>query len=542
MVRYSIILMLFTIINFAQKLPFTENYSDDLSQWEIVDDQPAYSGPSNWFISAGILRQTSNIWAYAAPDEFKYHLGTHITAGNEKWDNYSFNVICRATDNDGIGIVFRYIDSRNYYRFLLMNDPNNGGPVRRLQKFINGEPHTLFEEITSEAIPQGWFSMTADARDDSLKVYLNGEVFARVKDYQFIEGKIGLSCYAMSGAFFDSVSVTEDFLVYGAPEQIEVYQDRSPYIQLPDTNSVMIAWRSKNKFKGRVEYGTSNETHPSVSEDSSVNKHTVVIDNLQSNTKYFYRVYNDNNQVNGIDSFTTVKSADVNEISFLIWGDSGTGSEAQYKIANLLSKETSDFAIHTGDVSQSDGSEYNDIYFKPYKELVNRMNIYTCIGNHDIYYDDAATYLNDFYLPSNNPSGTERYYSFSWGNAFFINMDSNIDYSSGSPQYEFLISQLESARKQEAEWTFISYHHPAYCELWDAWAGEQNVRDYLLPLFEKYSVDMVLNGHTHGYERGILNGIYYIISGGGGGAWLDVFYKGPGIPKQIIPPNVLTKN
>ena len=112
---YCLILVFANLIA-SRTLPFSENFSGyDLSNWEIIDNEPQYSGPSNWFIEECILRQTSNIWAYSAPDEFKYHLGTHITAGNDKWDNYSFNVMCNATDNDGIGILFRYIDSKNYY-------------------------------------------------------------------------------------------------------------------------------------------------------------------------------------------------------------------------------------------------------------------------------------------------------------------------------------------------------------------------------------------------------------------------------------------
>ena len=52
--------------------------------------------------------------------------------------------------------------------------------------------------------------------------------------------------------------------------------------------------------------------------------------------------------------------------------------------------------------------------------------------------------------------------------------------------------------------------------------GDVDVREYLVPLMETYGVDVVFNGHTHGYERGELNGVYYIIAGGGGGG-LDYF-------------------
>ncbi|GAI54662.1 unnamed protein product, partial [marine sediment metagenome] len=43
-----------------------------------------------------------------------------------------------------------------------------------------------------------------------------------------------------------------------------------------------------------------------------------------------------------------------------------------------------------------------------------------------------------------------------------------------------------------------------------------NVQQHLVPLFEENGVDMVFNGHSHVYERYLHNGIYYIVTGGGG--------------------------
>ena len=38
----------------------------------------------------------------------------------------------------------------------------------------------------------------------------------------------------------------------------------------------------------------------------------------------------------------------------------------------------------------------------------------------------------------------------------------------------------------------------------------------LVPLFEQYGVDVVFNGHDHHYERSYKDGVYYIVTGGGG--------------------------
>ncbi|MBK8946084.1 MAG: metallophosphoesterase [Ignavibacteriae bacterium] len=518
--------LLFTISIFSQEINFFENFNDgSIEKWTIVDDEPSFSGPSNWFVDDKVLRQTSNIWAYAAPLEFHYHLGTHLFIGDINWADYSFNVNVKAGDDDGIGILFRYNDEKNYYRFLLIKDANNGGPKWKIQKFVNGEVFTLYEEELENAIPKNWFALTANVRKDSISIYVNSKLFRTVQDSTYSKGKIGLTCYAMSNANFDSISVTSKFKVYDEPENTEIVSDRKPFIQLTDTNSVAIAWNTKNKSIGKVEFGIDSLNLASITEDTLANRHFVLIENLETNQKYFYKVYNNNDLFTEQSYFKTAENSDENNIDFLIWGDSGTGNEAQYKIAEKINSETDsvDFGIHVGDVSQSIGQEYDNIFFTPYAKFVSRKNVYTCIGNHDTYYDNAETYLNDFYY-TKDFSVTERYYTVKRGQTFFLIIDSNIDFSPQSNQYKYIDAVFKSEDYKSSLWKFVVFHHPPYCELWPEWDGDGNVRNYLLPLFEKYNVDIVFNGHTHGYERGLLNGVYYIITGGGGGG-LDTYAR-----------------
>jgi hypothetical protein len=93
-----------------------------------MNAESTYSGPSNWFIKNGELKQTSNIWAYPEPEEYIYQLGTNLYAVDSSWQKYTVTGILKATDNDGFGILFRYQDEHNYYRFLLIEVANNGGP------------------------------------------------------------------------------------------------------------------------------------------------------------------------------------------------------------------------------------------------------------------------------------------------------------------------------------------------------------------------------------------------------------------------------
>lgn len=86
-----------------------------------------------------------------------------------------------------------------------------------------------------------------------------------------------------------------------------------------------------------------------------------------------------------------------------------------------------------------------------------------------------------------------------YGNSYIIVVDSNKDYRPGSVQYNWLIKTLSSQEAQSAQWLFVTYHHPAYSEGWNVcdYDGEQNVRNYILPLMEEYRVDIVFSGHMH---------------------------------------------
>ena len=42
------------------------------------------------------------------------------------------------------------------------------------------------------------------------------------------------------------------------------------------------------------------------------------------------------------------------------------------------------------------------------------------------------------------------------------------------------------------------------------------MQEYLQPLFEGNGVQLVFAGHDHAYERTIIHGITYVVSGGGG--------------------------
>jgi hypothetical protein len=306
--------------------------------------------------------------------------------------------------------------------------------------------------------------------------------------------------------------------------------DRYNVIQKPTETSVCVVWRTTSSSVGTINWGLSPV---SLSNTESLNtatqKHVYELTGLSPNTKYYYQTSTDGGFLSDIDYFYTAKTDSTKNVSFLHYGDCGYNNSVQNDIAALMIADSTDFGVVTGDVDQGNGDNYDEVFFGPYQNLLKNSCQYTALGNHDTYADNGATYLDDFYLPTNNPLQTERYYSYTWGNAKFICLDSNIPYPIGTDQHNWLLDELKCNDRQ---WLFVFFHYPPWTNAWSAdyylpfspyflYQGTEDMRTDLVPYFESYNVDFVLNGHSHCYQRGELNGVKYIISGGAGSASLD---------------------
>jgi 3D (Asp-Asp-Asp) domain-containing protein len=100
---------------------------------------------------------------------------------------------------------------------------------------------------------------------------------------------------------------------------------------------------------------------------------------------------------------------------------------------------------------------------------------------------------------------TKQYYSFDYQNVHFLVISTEIPLEEGSEQFNFVNKDLAKAATDPAiHWIVVYCHKPAYT-LPSAEEGMrpsfQELRDTYHPLFDKYNVDLVLQGHDHNYQR-----------------------------------------
>ncbi|HEY9720598.1 MAG TPA: family 16 glycoside hydrolase [Oscillatoriaceae cyanobacterium] len=176
--------------------------------WTITDTAASPSdGPSAWTINTpGTLSQTSNI--FRSDNEYDNFEGSDaVINGGKDWKNYAFKVTINPTDDDGVGVLFRYQDENNYYRLLNVQDSGNQGPFTRLQVKQNGTYKTLGDNAQA-LIPSGQATaVEVDANGAHLMVKIGGTTAFDVQDTTFASGTCGLSVYAESGVDFTNLSV-----------------------------------------------------------------------------------------------------------------------------------------------------------------------------------------------------------------------------------------------------------------------------------------------------------------------------------------------
>jgi len=207
------------------------------------------------------------------------------------------------------------------------------------------------------------------------------------------------------------------------------------------------------------------------------------------------------------------------QLRFLVFGDSGTGSEEQLQLARLMEAESAALVLHTGDIAYPLATDegLENFYFKTYRGLMSRTSFYPCPGNHD-YEDDLLPYRRWHALPHTPgiPAKDQgRYYNFDSQGVEFISLDSNDSLSEGTSMLSWLDTRLAQSR---AFWRIAYFHHPPYTAGYHA----NNVScrlaaERLAPRLEAAEIPLVINGHEHSYQRLASRQTTYVISGGGGG-------------------------
>jgi hypothetical protein len=227
--------------------------------------------------------------------------------------------------------------------------------------------------------------------------------------------------------------------------------------------------------------------------DRYINRFTAQLKNLKPGTTYEYQIPP---QTAWNEKYTFSTPEPDSSFSFVWTGDTHH-SPTITKLFNLADRSHPDAAFYSiaGDlVSEGLHRDHWDDLFQFTKDIICRKPLMAVIGNHDTRQGLGAwMYRELFSYPKNAPAGVqpEHTYSFSYKNALFLMIESTASVDS---QKVWIEDQLS---KSNATWKFAMFHFAPYN--WDE--PYPDIQAAWIPIFDKYHVDMVMNGHIHYYMR-----------------------------------------
>lgn len=421
---------------------------------------------------------------------------------------------------------------------------------------------TYFRKSFNVADPAAFNSLTLDIlRDDGAVVYLNGTEIYRNNMPAGAVGYQTLASAAISGAeetttFLQANSISPSLLVTGNNVlAVEIHQSgvtstdisfdfdligqtsvptasvsRGAYLQMGTANAMTIRWRTNIATDSRVQFGTVQGSLSNTTDDAAqTTEHEIRLTGLSANTKYFYSIGSTTQALAGGDAnhffFTSPNAGQANPYRIWVLGDSGTADANAQAVRNAYLNFTgatyTNLLLMLGDNAYENGTDadYQTAVFNMYPSVLRQTPLWSTIGNHDTAQStnppSSLPYFQMFTFPTGTEgggvaSGTEKYYSFNYGNIHFICLDSMTSSRAvGSP----MLTWLESDLSQNTQpWVVAFWHHPPYTKgshNSDTEAQLAEMRTNILPILESWGVDLVLAGHSHSYERSFLIDSHY---------------------------------
>jgi len=170
-------------------------------------------------------------------------------------------------------------------------------------------------------------------------------------------------------------------------------------------------------------------------------------------------------------------------------GDIGVRLESERTLRNIALADPEVILI-AGDLGYTSAEKWFN-----FSDYLGKERIHIALGNHELDYGEEKEYLRHY--------GEENeFYSFNYENVHFVALSTETDYSQDSEQFNFLENDLRSASVDpDIDWIIVWFHRPMYVGTTGGATPEVVFRSSMQPLFDKYDVDLVLQGHKHSYER-----------------------------------------
>jgi hypothetical protein len=254
-------------------------------------------------------------------------------------------------------------------------------------------------------------------------------------------------------------------------------------------------------------------------DQTSVDVHVqeVHVCGLKPSTTYFYKVGNANAWSKVFSLTTAPATGSTTEFKFAVAGDARNDTMTFAKAEAAIQARAPLFQVFSGDAVDLGIIQTEwDLFFEATSGDVLASDVLASIpammtdGNHESL---AVNYLAQFALPQQSGGGEvpptatgkptlKAWYSFDYGNVHFLDLNDsteNGDTITGA-EATWMDSDLSHVDRSKTPWIIVIHHQPIYsCD--NTHGSDTTLGAAWQPYFDKYQVDLVLNGHVHNYQR-----------------------------------------
>lgn len=194
----------------------------------------------------------------------------------------------------------------------------------------------------------------------------------------------------------------------------------------------------------------------------------------------------------------------------------GSYPATQQLVVDLMTSWDADLYLFGGDNAYNSGTAGEVVSaWAPWSDEIDEEKVFAVLGNHDLDTTDGSPTTSFFtYWP-----GNKRYYIIERGPVAFVMINSGFNTAGsivekdGVGEESFQWSELAAAlERTTAKFKVAILHHPPYTSGSSYTPGKTQWR---IP-WSKYGIDLVLSGHSHNYERLLVDEVPHVVCGIGG--------------------------
>jgi acid phosphatase type 7 len=255
----------------------------------------------------------------------------------------------------------------------------------------------------------------------------------------------------------------------------------------------------------------------------------------------------------GAPTFRVAALALSSHVTVIAYGDQRFHDHFNFMIANpkarmalvqKIAKEKPDAIQMSGDVPYrgTDLADYDAFRTETKAWRDAHLRVYPALGNHEL--SGGVEKGVEAWWDAFPELKGMRWYSVALGDRIsLIQLDSTSDLTRDSKQIKWLRAQL-TALPPSVDFVMISLHHPPVADIQmhlhvdhNPRSNEIALRNFISQISPSlHATIVVIAGHIHNYERAEVDGVTYLVSGGGGAEpypverTKDDLYQDPSFP------------